>query len=264
MIYKPINVDFLINRITKKDRLFGGNYTIDPYQNCEFNCLYCDSSQENKIYIKRNAPVILDKELKKLKKGKIIVGSVHDPYQRIDDTELITRSLLRIIKKYKFSCHILTKSDLVLRDTDIISKIKNSSVSISFCSINKKTSAFFEENVPPPEKRLNVISKLKSLGIKTGLAIIPILPYITEREINQIIKSTIIYNADYILYKPLELKGYQKRCFLKKLEEFDHTLVEKYKKLYKESIMPEKKYLKELRDKIGELCKKSGIRYKIF
>jgi DNA repair photolyase len=263
MIYKPIKVDFLINSITKKDNLFGGKYTIDPYQNCEFNCLYCDSNQDKQIYIKRNAPEILAKELKKLKKGKIIVGSVHDPYQKREDIELITRSLLRIIKKYNFSCHILTKSDLVLRDADIISQIKRSMVSISISCLNTKTSKFFEENVPFPEKRLNIISKLKSHGIKTGIAVIPILPYITEKDLYRVYENAILLNVDYIIFKPLELKGDQKKCFMKKLENFDFDMIEKYNRLYKDSILPEKNYIRELKKKIRESCQNYEIRCKI-
>jgi DNA repair photolyase len=263
MIYKPINIDFLINEITKKDNLFNGKYTVDPYQNCEFSCLYCDSNQENKIYIKRNAPETLDEELKELKKGRVIVGSVHDPYQKIEDVELITRSILRIIKKHKFYSHVLTKSDLVLRDSDIISKMRRSMVSISICSSNKNTSKYFEGDVPAPKIRLNVISKLKSLGVKSGLSLIPILPYITDQEIDQIIKNAILHNADYIICKPLELKGNQKQCFLEKLEQFDSNLIKKYKDLYKDSILPNQNYIKGLKKEIREKCKKYGIRCKI-
>ena len=263
MKYKPINVDFLINEITKKDTLFNGNYTIDPYQNCEFGCLYCDSNQDNKIYIKRNAPETLDKELKELQKGRIIVGSVHDPYQRIEDVELITRSLLRIIKKHKFYCHVLTKSDLVLRDSDIISKMSRSMVSVSICSFNTNTSKFFEEDVPSPKKRLSIISRLKSQGVKSGLSIIPILPYITDKEIDHIIKNAIIHNADYIICKPLELKGNQKQFFLEKLEQFDSTLIKEYRNLYSNSILPNQNYIKELKSDIKEKCKEYEIRCKI-
>jgi len=263
MAYKPINVDFIINKITNKDILFNGNYTIDPYQNCEFGCLYCDSNQDTKIYIKRNAPETLDKELKDLKKGRIIVGSVHDPYQRIEDVELITRSLLRIIKKHRFYCHVLTKSDLVLRDSDIISEMNRSMVSISICSCNTKTSKFFEKDVPTPKKRLNIISKLNSLGVKSGLSVIPILPYITDKELDQIIKSAIIHNAEYIIFKPLELKGNQKQYFLKKLKQFDSTLIKKYRNLYVDSILPNQNYIKGLKSEIRKKCKLYGIRCKI-
>ena len=73
----------------------------------------------------------------------------------------------------------------------------------------------------------------------------------------------MIHNADYIIYKPLELKGNQKKYFLKKLEEFDPTLIEKYTDLYKESILPGKNYLKETKEKIEDLCKTFGISSKI-
>ena len=81
MDYKLINCDSLLKKITRKDNLFNGKYCIDPYQNCEFGCLYCDSSYDKTIFVKENADDILNNELKKVKKGLIIIGSVHDPYQ---------------------------------------------------------------------------------------------------------------------------------------------------------------------------------------
>ena len=136
MQYKQIKVDSILNRITSKDNLFLGDYTIDPYQNCEFGCSYCDSSFDKTIYIKTNASEILNEELKNNKNGRIIVGSVHDPYQNIEKELKITRELLEIIKENGFSCHILTKSDLILRDLDIISNIKDCLVTISIISLN--------------------------------------------------------------------------------------------------------------------------------
>ena len=263
MNYKPIKVDFLINKITTKDKLFGGDYTIDPYQNCEFGCVYCDSSVEKTIYIKKNAPEIFKKELNNIKKGTIIVGSVHDPYQRIEKKELITRKILYIIKKYNFSCHILTKSDLVLRDADIISKIDKSRVTISISSLKKSYSNFFEKNVPSPNTRLETIFKLKKFGINSGIAIIPIFPYITEDELENIIKNAKKHNANYLLYKYLELKGDQKNYFFKKIEKFKPNLIKKYKNLYKNNYSPDKNYQKEFKINIEKLCKKYKIKNKI-
>ena len=263
MNYKSISVDFLINRITTEDKLFGGNYTIDPYQNCEFGCTYCDSSLEKTVYIKKNAPEIFKKELKNTKKGTIIVGSVHEPYQQIEEREDITRKILEIIKKYKFPCHILTKSDLVLRDADIISEIEDPRVTISFCSLKNSVTKYFEKNVPSPEKRLKTIKKLNDLNIKTGMAIIPILPFIVDNELENIIKNAKKHNSSYILYKHLELKGDQKNCFLMKLKEFKPNLVSKYKNIYEQNYYPDKKYIDEFKVKIEKICKKYGIENKI-
>ena len=130
MNYKQIKVDSLINKIIKKDTLFGGKYTIDPYQNCEYGCKYCDSSFDETIYIKSNAVELLKSEITQIEKGIIIVGSVHDPYQKAEEYYKITRRLLKIIQNNNFSCHILTKSNLVLRDIDILSKISKCKVHI--------------------------------------------------------------------------------------------------------------------------------------
>ena len=94
MEYKQIHCDSLLKKITKKDTLFNGMYCIDPYQNCEFGCLYCDSSFDKTIYIKSNAAKIIRNQLKNQEKGRIIVGSVHDPYQRIEMDFKLTKKIL--------------------------------------------------------------------------------------------------------------------------------------------------------------------------
>ena len=263
MIYKEINVEFLINRITSIDEIFKGNYTIDPYQNCEFGCIYCDSSQMSTIIIKKNAPEILKKEIKKIKKGNIIVGSVHDPYQKIEKEQKITRKLLEIILKNNFSCTILTKSDLILRDTDIISQINNCSVVLSICSLKKDISSYFEKNVPLPEIRLKIIQNLKEYGIRAGIAIIPFLPFITMKELENIFKDAKRHNSDFILYKALELKGDQKDLFLKKLKEFDPKYEKKYKYLFKDSFLPNQEYLNMIQCEMEKFSKKYKIKNRI-
>jgi len=264
MQYKQIKIDSLINKITNKDTLFGGNFTIDPYQNCEFGCLYCDSSLDETIYIKTNSEHILKKELKQLEKGTIIVGSVHDPYQKAEEYYKITRHLLKIIGENYFSCHILTKSNLVVRDIDILSKIKNCKVTISLISLDKKILNIFEKNVPSSKKRLLTIQKLNCAHIDAGIAILPIIPYINEEEIEDIIKLAKDYNAKYILYKYLELKGNQKLCFFNILNEFYPNLIEKYKKLYKKDYMPDAKYISNVEKNIINLCKIYGLENKIY
>lgn len=259
MQYKQIRVDSLITDIKTKDTLFGGNYTIDPYQNCEYGCLYCDSSFDNTIYIKLNAPDILKKELKKLDKGTIIVGSVHDPYQKAEENYKLTRKILSIIQKSGFSCHILTKSDLILRDIDIIKKIKNPFVTVSITSLIDSINNILENNVLNVKIRLQTIEKLSRFKINSGLAVIPIIPYIIESELDNIIKQAKDQNAQYILNKHLELKGDQKQYFFNVLKKINPDLIEKYKKLYRDSFRPDKKYILKIDKIIYELC----IKYKI-
>ena len=263
MNYKQVKVDFLLNKITTKDTLFGGNYTIDPYQNCEFGCLYCDSSFEKTIYVKTNAAEIFKKELEQTKKGKIIVGSVHDPYQKAEEEFKITRGLLKIIGQYGFSCHILTKSDLVTRDIDILSRIDNCKVTISITSLKNSILKIFEKNVPLPELRLQTVKKLRNKDINAGLAVIPVLPYIVEEEFEEIIKSACNHKAHYLLHKYLELKGDQKTCFINILKEFFPDFVEKYEKLFENNYMPDSKYILKINHIINGLCKNYGLKNRI-
>jgi len=263
MQYREIRVDFLLNKITTKDKLFGGDYTVDPYQNCEFGCLYCDSSFDKTIFIKTNAREILQEELIKTKKGKIIVGSVHDPYQKAEEEFKITRDLLKIIQQQDFSCHILTKSDLVIRDIDILSEIENCLVTLSTISLKQSISELFEKNVPSPQTRLQTIEKLTKVGIKTGLAIIPVLPYIVEDELEDIVKSSRNHKVEYLLHKHLELKGDQKTFYINILKESYPDFVEKYEKLYKNSYIPDKKYISKINNNVSRLCNNYGLKNRI-
>jgi DNA repair photolyase len=263
MNYKSITCSFLLNKITTKDKLFNGNYTLDPYQNCGFGCRYCDSTYDETIYIKTNAAQILKKELETAEKGTIIVGSVVDPYQTAEESHNITRNLLEIIGQYDFPCHILTKSNLVLRDLDLLSKMNNCTVTISIATLDHKISDIFEKNVPLPLERLKTIEKLSDLRINAGLAIIPILPFIAEDALEGVVKSAKNYKAHYILHKHLELKGDQKGIFMKILEESYPNLVEKYEELYKDSYMPDDAFILKINNKLEKLCIKYKLKNKI-
>jgi DNA repair photolyase len=263
MQYKQINVNLLLNKITKKDTLFGGDYTIDPYQNCEYGCNYCDSSFDKTIYIKSNAEEILKKELKQENNGRIIIGSVHDPYQKTEEKYKITREILKIIKENSFSCHVLTKSNLVLRDIDILSKIPNCMVTISLASIKKSIKQIFEKDAPPIDIRLKTVRNLSAVGIKTGIAVIPILPYITENEIEETVKLAKTHNVKYFLHKYLELKGNQKTLYYKILKNHFPELIEKYDLLYQNNFFPNRIYTSKITNKINSLCNYYKIKNKI-
>ena len=259
MQYKHIQVNTLLNKIQTKDVLFSGDYTLDPYKNCDFGCLYCDSSFEKIIYVKQNAGDILKKELKDIKKGTIIVGSVHDPYQRVEKNTGLTRKLLRIIMKQGFSCHILTKSDLILRDLDVLLDIGDCKVTVSITSLDQKVSQVFEKNVPSPEMRMHVVKELNKHGIQAGVALIPMLPFIVENELEDIVKQSKNHGSRYFLFKPLELKGDQKRFFINVLKKHYPYLVEQYTQIYKKSYKPDEGYINKLNNQIIFFCKKYGI-----
>jgi len=262
MGYRLISCNSLIKEITKKDTLFNGVYCVDPYQNCEFGCQYCDSSFEKTIYVKTNAWKILDEEIQHLEKGVIIIGSVNDPYQKAEEKYEITKNLLKTIKKHDFPCHVLTKSTLILRDINLLSYI-NCIVTISITSVDKKILQLFEKNVPSPEERLQTVKLLVENGIKTGVALMPILPFQYESDIEQIIQSASRSKAQYLLHKHLELKGDQKMVFRNIIQAHYPYQLLKINELYKEDFKPDRKFIAALDEGVHNLCKKYRIPEKI-
>ena len=262
MYYKIINSNSVIKKIIEKDSLFHGNYCVDPYQNCEFGCHYCDSSLEKTIYIKANVVETLKKELKQVNKGRIIIGSVHDPYQPAEKEYKFARAILETLKQNYFPCHILTKSPLILRDIDILSQI-DCMVTISITSLENKVIRIFEPDAPLPNDRLQTIRILRSKGIISGLALMPMLPYIIESELKSIVKAAHDVDAQYLLHKYLELKGDQEKFFMNLIESHYPHLLTKYNELYNNDFNPRKEYIQGVNDVLLASCKNFKISDKI-
>ncbi len=264
MQVKTIKTDRIINKITKKDSFFHGDYTVDPYQNCNFGCVYCDSSYNNEVFVKINAVELLEKKLQEIPKGRMIVGSVHDPYQKAEEKYHLTQDILKTIEKYGLTCHILTKSELVLRDTYILRKIKDSIVTISLTAYNEQISNIFEKNIVSPLKRMQIIEKLRKSNINAGLSIMPAIPYIVEDQIEKIVENAKKFNANYLLFKHLELKGDQKTIFFNVIKKHYPQYHKKFVNLYKDSFFPDEVYLNNLNKKIKGISLEKGIKNTIF
>jgi DNA repair photolyase len=260
--YKIINCDSVIKKITKKDSLFHGNYCADPYQNCEFGCRYCDSSLEHTIYIKANVVDILKKEVEYIKNSWIIIGSVNDPYQIAEKKYQLTRTILETLKQFDLPCHILTKSPLILRDIDILSQFE-CMITVSISSLENQVVRIFEPNVPSPNDRLQTVQILRNNGINAGVALIPMLPYIVDLELESIVKAARNVDAQYLLHKHLELKGDQEGFYRKLIETHYPHLLPKYDTLYDNDYNPRKEYIHELNDNLSGYCKKFKIPDKI-
>jgi DNA repair photolyase len=133
------------------------------------------------VDVKMNAPELLMKQLKRAEKGNIIVSSVTDPYQPVEAQYLITRKCLETLRYFHFPVAILTKSPLVLRDLDIISKLDNVEVGITITTDNDRIRRLFEPNAPPIDSRIEALKKLHRAGIPTYAFIGPTLPMSPEK-----------------------------------------------------------------------------------
>ena len=167
------------------------DFCINPYTGCSHSCVYCyarfmkryTNHQEewgDFVDIKINAPQVLEKQLKNAKPGKVLLSSVCDPYQALEKKYKITRQILKLLLAHNFSVSILTKSDLVLRDLDLLKKFKNSEVGFSLNTLSESVKEKFEPGSPSIKSRLKALKELHQAGIKTWVFIAPILPGLTD------------------------------------------------------------------------------------
>lgn len=201
------NVKTILNKSKSNRSIFLGDYSLNPYLGCSFDCSYCYvngskyADSTNSFYLKSNALKILKTQLKKkfsLKESSVIlIGSSTDPYIDIEKELFLTRDILKIINRFKFPVHIVTKSDLINRDIDILKNIDSSAIlpedinylkskvmiTFSFSTLDEKIANLFENSAPSPKKRLKSIEKLKKEGFLVGVSLMPLLPYISDLEI---------------------------------------------------------------------------------
>lgn len=195
--------------------------------------------------IKINAPEVLEKELhKQPEKKTVLLSSVTDPYEPVEKKYKITRAILKVLLKYDFPTSILTKSDLVLRDMDLLKQFSRCSVGITITTVDKAIAMDFEPHSPSPQRRLQALEILYRNGIKTYAFIGPILPYLTDlKSIFEVINGKV----DFLMAESLNMKcGNQKNIFEVLNRRYPH-LVSIYKKGFNKKFWEKtKEYLNRL------------------
>lgn len=166
------------------------------YRGCTHGCIYCDSRSTcyqmdhefEDIEVKINAPELLEQALRRKRKRCMIgTGSMCDPYLPLERKYQLTRQCLEIIERYGFGATILTKSDLVLRDLDLLKRIHQRSkcvVQLTLTTADSKLCRILEPNVCDTARRAEVLEILREEGIPTVVWMTPILPYINDTQEN--------------------------------------------------------------------------------
>ena len=197
--------------ILTKSGIPGVDYCINPYVGCSHGCRYCYATFMKRysghteawgsfVDVKINAPEILQKQLKRAKRGRVLISSVTDAYQPIESKYKLTRQCLEILLQNQFPVDILTKSPLVLRDTDLIKKFKDIEVGITITTNDEKMQKIFEPNAPSIMARIRTLKALHDKGINTYAFIGPVLPMNPEalsEKIRPHVDSIIIDKMNY-------------------------------------------------------------------
>ena len=202
--------------------------SINPYRGCEHGCVYCYARPthaylglspgldfESKLFMKPNAPELLERELSSPDYSpKIIaIGSNTDPYQPIERRYQIVRRILEVLDRAGHPVGIVTKSALVLRDLDILTRMAKRDlvkVAISVTTLDPKLARVMEPRASTPPRRLDALRQLVKAGVPTSTLVAPVIPALNDSEIERILEAvaeTGVRNAGYVLLRlPLELR----------------------------------------------------------
>ncbi len=232
---KEIRVKSILNKTKRRDPWFLDDYTVNMYSGCSFNCLYCyirgskyGINLETSLSVKINGLELLEKQLasraKKQQYGIIVLSSVTDPYLQIEKQYQLTREALKIIAQHRFPVHIITKSDLVVRDFDLLQQIDQTAIlpddlqtqvnrgaiiSFSFSSLADEVAKIFEPGATRPSARLKALQKSINHGFLTGVNLMPLLPFIsdTTKQLDLMFKTFKAMQIKYIFPATITLYG---------------------------------------------------------
>ncbi|MBL7864169.1 MAG: radical SAM protein [Cyclobacteriaceae bacterium] len=276
----PVNriVTSVLNKTKRRDPWFLDDYTINPYMGCSFNCLYCyirgskyGIHMEQKLVVKENAVDVLEKQLtnkaKKNQFGIVVLASATEPYLQLEGELKITRQFLELLAHYRFPVHVITKSDLVLRDLDLLKKIDANAIlpkdlehhltnrafiTFSFSTLDEKISRIFEPGATSPGRRLETLKAVIDQGIHAGVSLMPLLPHLTDSQeaIDGYYRTFHQMRVHYLFPASLTLFGSgasdSMSLVFGAIEKHFPELLTSYRKLYASGFRVDKNYQEEL------------------
>ncbi len=203
--------------------------SVNPYRGCEHGCIYCyarpthaywDLSPgldfESRIIAKPDAPQLLEGELAHpdYRCAPLAIGTNTDPYQPLEKRFEITRGILEVLRRYQHPVTVVTKSALVERDIDILADMASeglAAVSLSVTTFDQSLSRLMEPRAASPSRRLTTIRTLAEAGIPVGVLVAPIIPVLTDSEMEAILEKVAAAGAGHagyaLLRLPYEVQG---------------------------------------------------------
>ena len=257
--------------LTKNSGFTGMNI----YRGCSHGCIYCDSRSKcyqfthpfEDIEVKQNAPELLEAALRsKRKKCMIGTGSMSDPYMHCEENLRLTRRCFEIILQYGFGAAVITKSDRILQDLDLLDEINKRTkcvVQITLTTYDDELCKIIEPNVCNTKRRIQVLKKMQERGIPTVVWLSPILPYIndTKDNITAILNECAEAGVKGIINfgMGLTLREGDREYYYAALDKHFPGLKEKYIEKYGNSYNLVSPNAKELTGVFYEICQKNKM-----
>ncbi len=247
------------------------------YRGCTHGCIYCDSRSDcyqmehrfEDIEVKANAIPLLEEALrKKRSRCMIATGSMSDPYLPLEKTEQLTRRSLELIDRYEFGFTVITKSDLILRDIDLLQSIHRKArcvVQMTLTTYDEALCRKLEPNVATTARRFQVLKELQKAGIPTIVWMTPILPFLngTKQNIQGLLEYCGEAGVQGILTfgMGLTLRSGNREYYYQKLDEHFPGVKEQYMRKYGASYQLGLPNSYELDAMVADFCKKNHMNF---
>src|SRR5215471_4658361 len=254
-------------------------WMINPYRGCEFACKYCYARYthefmelrdgldfERKIYVKQHTAWLLRQELKNVRSGQsIAIGTATDPYQPAERKFQVTRAILEEFARHEgLSLGLVTKSDMVVRDLDLLQAISRKnrlSIMLTVTTMKTKLARMLEPRAPRPDLRLKAVEQLAKGGVRVGVNCAPVLPELTDSpaDLENVVRASAKAGAQFVWANSLFLKPCSAKVFLPFLQEHFPHLVPLYEKRYARHAFVSLAYNRRITDLVAKFRTKYGI-----
>lgn len=267
----------LVYSVAHGDKWFGVDYNMNLYRGCCHGCIYCDSRSDcyhvdnfDQVRAKANSSEILYNQLvRKRKKGVVGIGAMSDTYNPFEEKYEITRDALKILRDLHFGVCIESKSDLILRDIDILKQIHQNAPVITKLTVtttDDQLASIIEPNAPSSTRRLAAIAKLTKEGIYAGILMMPILPFMndTPQDIKNLVKAAHDANASFIYPAfGVTLRSNQRDYYYEQLDTKFPGLKQRYLDNYRDQYSCQSPNAKQLYRVFKKECERYNIPYRM-
>ena len=282
--YFLLPVKSILNRCDSQRVPF--DWTINPYRGCEFGCKYCyarytheymeiDGAEfERKIFVKKDAAALLASEVARkysyesessgrTQAEHIAIGTATDPYQPAEREYGVTRACLEeLAKREGLSISIITKSNQIVRDIDILQRIATKSaltVNITITTLRPRLARLLEPRAPRPDLRLAAVKQLRQAGLAVGVSASPLLPGINEAELEAVAAASKEAGAQWFFSGVLFLMPSSAKQFVPFIRHRFPKLAKQYEEWYAKNGYAPEQYRKKISDRVRKIREKFGF-----
>ena len=292
--FRAMRAKSLLNRSISKRQL-SLEWSINPYRGCEFGCKYCYARYtheflqpgkvaevptgryegpeqpwarafEQEIYLKENAAWLLEQELGRINpQEEIALGTATDPYQPIERRAGLTRSLLEVFSRRSgYRLGIITKSNLIVRDIDLLSRIARQNTLVVHVTITTADAVLarkLEPRAPRPDLRFAAVKQLRAAGITTGILCSPMLPGINDAEdsIDRVATAAAAAGASFLASHALFLKSCSRPTWMSFVREHFPHLAGDYDRRFANADFADGPYRRQMAATLQRICKRHGL-----